>query len=217
MMPFNLTVFFTAMLIVRFYTRLTPRQIGQYGFVLCTVALLWLAFVVRNDWSAGPVLIGLVLFGIGQGSLVTLLFNVLVTYAPKQFAGDVGSLRGTIKNLAAGVGTAIAGALAVGILSVNIERSLVDNPAIPPDLIRQVDLDRATFVSNERLKDVMISTTATPEQISEAVRINAEARLRALKLSLLMLAAVALLVIVPVGRLPGYVRGKGPSAAQPRA
>ncbi len=67
MMPFNLTVFFTAMLIVRFYTRLTPRQIGQYGFVLCTVALLWLAFVVRNDWSAGPVLIGLVLFGIGQG------------------------------------------------------------------------------------------------------------------------------------------------------
>jgi len=94
MMPFNLTVFFTAMLIVRFYTRLTPRQIGQYGFVLCTVALLWLAFVVRNDWSAGPVLIGLVLFGIGQGSLVTLLFNVLVTSSPKEAAGDVGSLRG---------------------------------------------------------------------------------------------------------------------------
>ena len=29
MMPFNLTVFFTAMLIVRFYDRLTPRQIGR--------------------------------------------------------------------------------------------------------------------------------------------------------------------------------------------
>ena len=54
MMPFNLTVFFTAMLIVRFYDRLTPRQIGRYGFMLCTVALLWLAFVVRNDWSDGP-------------------------------------------------------------------------------------------------------------------------------------------------------------------
>ena len=51
MMPFNLTVFFTAMLIVRLYDRLTPRQIGRYGFMLCTVALVWLAFVVRNDWS----------------------------------------------------------------------------------------------------------------------------------------------------------------------
>jgi predicted MFS family arabinose efflux permease len=93
MMPFNLTVFFTAMLIVRFYDWLTPRQIGRYGFVLCTIALVWLAYVVRNDWSAVPVLVGLVLFGIGQGSLVTLLFNVLVTASPKELAGDVGSLR----------------------------------------------------------------------------------------------------------------------------
>ena len=100
MMPFNLTVFFTAMLIVNLYDRLTPRQIGRYGFMLCTIGLVWLAFVVRNDWSEVPVLLGLVLFGIGQGSLVTLLFNVLVTASPKELAGDVGSLRGTTQNLA---------------------------------------------------------------------------------------------------------------------
>jgi hypothetical protein len=46
---------------------------------------------------------------------------------------------------------------------------MVDNPTIPPELIRQVDLDRTTFVSNARLKDVMTGTSATPEQISEAV------------------------------------------------
>ena len=39
MMPFNLTVFFTAMLIVNVYDRLTPRQIGRYGFMLCTIGL----------------------------------------------------------------------------------------------------------------------------------------------------------------------------------
>ncbi|ASY58184.1 hypothetical protein [Sinorhizobium sp. CCBAU 05631] len=65
MLPFNLTVFFAAMLIVRFYGRVTPRQIGRLGFGLCAVALIWLAFVVRNDWSSIPVLFGLVLFGIG--------------------------------------------------------------------------------------------------------------------------------------------------------
>ena len=109
MMPFNLTVFFTAMLVVRLYQKLTPRQIGRYGFMLCTVALLWLAWVVRNDWSAPVVMIGLILFGIGQGALVTLLFNVLVTASPKELAGDVGSLRGTTNNLAAAVGTAVVG------------------------------------------------------------------------------------------------------------
>jgi hypothetical protein len=81
MMPFNLTVFFTAILVVRLYDKFTPRQIGRAGFAICTVALLWLAFVVRNDWSAVPVLVGLVAFGIGQGALVTLVFNVLVTAA----------------------------------------------------------------------------------------------------------------------------------------
>jgi hypothetical protein len=47
--------------------------------------------------------------------LVTLLFNVLVTAAPKELASDVGSLRGTTQNLAAGVGTAVAGALLVAV------------------------------------------------------------------------------------------------------
>ena len=117
MLPFNLTVFFTAMLVVRLYKSFTPRRIGQAGFAICTVALLWLAFVVRNDWSAIPVMFGLIAFGIGQGALVTLVFNVLVTAAPKELAGDVGSLRGTTQNLAAGVGTALAGALLVGLLS----------------------------------------------------------------------------------------------------
>lgn len=161
--------------------------------------------------------VGLVMFGLGQGALATLLFNVMVTHAPKQFAGDVGSLRATIKSLAAGIGTALAGALAVGILSASVQRSLVDNPAIPPELIRQVDFDRATFVSNLRLKDVMMNTDATPAQITEAVRINADARRRALKLSFLLLGGVALLVIVPVGRLPAYVSGKGRSGSPPQS
>jgi hypothetical protein len=155
------------------------------------------------------VILGLVAFGLGQGALATLLFNVLVTYAPKQYAGDVGSLRGTIKNLAAGVGTALAGALAVGILSINIQRGVVDHPALPPELIAQVDLDRANFVSNAQLAEVMSRTNATPGQIAEAMRINVDSRQRALKLSFLLLGGIALLVIVPVGRLPGYVRGGG--------
>src|SRR5262249_47356057 len=147
MMPFNLTVFFSAMLIVRFYDRLTPRQIGRYGFILCTVALLWLAFVVRSDWSAVPVLIGLVVFGIGQGSLVTLVFNVLVSASPKELAGDVGSLRGTTNNLAAAVGTAVAGALLVGLLSAALLSRIAANPILPKEIQSQVDLHNITFVS----------------------------------------------------------------------
>lgn len=210
MMPFNLTVFFAAMLIVNVYDRLTPRQIGRYGFALCTIALVWLAFVVHNDWSEVPVLFGLVLFGIGQGSLVTLLFNVLVTAAPKELAGDVGSVRGTAQNLAAAVGTAVAGALLVGLLSAIALGSIAASPRLPVELSSQVNLDNITFISNERLRSVMESTTATPQQVEEAVRVNTEARLRALKIGLLIMAGLALLAVFPAGKLPNYLPGEIP-------
>ena len=202
MIPHQLSVLAAAVFVLRLYDSLTPRQITRYAFVLIFVALVLLGLVMKNEWHDLLVILGLVLFGLGQGALVTQLFNVLVTSAPLKFVGDVGSLRGTARNLAAGIGTAVAGALVVAILTVNVERSLVDNPTIPSELIKQVDLDRATFVSNDRLKDVMAGTTATQMQVDEAVRINTDARLRALKLSFLLLAGVALMAIVPTGRLP---------------
>ena len=210
MLPFNLTVFFAAMLIVRFYDRFTPRQIGRLGFTLCTVALLWLAFVVRNNWSSVPVLFGLVLFGIGQGSLVTLLFNVLVTSSPKALAGDVGSLRGTTNNLAAAVGTAVAGALMVGLLSAAVMTRIAANPSLPPEIQSQVDLNSISFVSNDRLRSVMANTTASPEQVEAAVQVNESARLLALKIGLLVMAGLAMLAIIPAGRLPDYRPGEVP-------
>jgi MFS family permease len=216
MMPFNLTVFFTAMLIVRLYDTLSPRQIGRLAFILVAAALIWLAFVVHNDWETFPVILGLFAFGVGQGALVTLLFNVLVTASPKELAGDVGSLRGTTNNLAAAVGTAVAGALVVGLLSAGIMRSLADNPRLPPEIQSQIDLDNINFVNNDRLLGIMQRTTATPEQVEEAVRINTEARLRALKIGLLAMVGLALLTIVAAGRLPDYKPGEIPAEPPPQ-
>ncbi|HEY2616984.1 MAG TPA: MFS transporter [Acetobacteraceae bacterium] len=211
MLPFNLSVFFSAMLIVRVYQTLTPRQIGRLGFIICTIALLWLAFVVHNDWSALAVLVGLVVFGIGQGSLVTLVFNVLVTASPKELAGDVGSLRGTANNLAAAVGTAVIGALLVTLLSAGVLRAIAENPLLPPEVQSEIDLDSINFVSNDRLLGIMQRTSATPEQVTEAVRVNTDARLSALRMGLLLMAGLAVLAIIPAGGLPDYKPGEIPA------
>lgn len=204
MLPFNLTVFVTATLVVRFYKRFAPRTIGMFSFGLTTIALVWLSFVVTNNWETVPTIVGLVVFGIGQGALVTLVFNVLVTASPKELAGDVGSVRGTTQNLASAVGTAVAGALLVGILSANVMTTLAGNADLPPSLAAQVDLDNTNFVSNDRLEDVLAETDATPEQVDAAVALNEEARLRALRSGLLVLAGVSLLAILPASRLPKY-------------
>ncbi len=212
MLPFNLTVFFTAMLVVRFYRRFPPRTIGMFSFGLTTIALIWLAFVVTNNWETLPTILGLFVFGVGQGALVTLVFNVLVTASPKELAGDVGSVRGTTQNLASAVGTAVAGALLVGILSVNVISSLAEHPELSPELVSQVDLDRVNFVSNDQLKSVLEQTDASPAQVDAAVALNEEARLNALKLGLLVLAGVSAIAILPASRLPRYLPGEIPES-----
>ena len=212
MLPFNLTVFFSAMLIIRAYGKLTSRQIGMWGFGLCTVALLWLAFVVKNNWSAVPVMFGLILFGIGQGSLVTLLFNVLVTASPKELAGDVGALRGTANNLAAAVGTAVSGALLVGLLGAAVVTTLASHPELKAELSTQIDLDNSVnFVSNDRLRAFLETTDATPAQVEQSIQINSDARLRALKIGLLIMSLLSLLAIFPASRLPNHKPGEIPS------
>ncbi|WP_432456998.1 MFS transporter [Cellulomonas iranensis] len=204
MMPFNLTVFVTATLVVRLYGRYPPRTIGVAGFALTTVALVWLSFVVTNNWETVPTVLGLVVFGVGQGALVTLVFNVLVSAAPRTLAGDVGSVRGTTQNLASAVGTALAGALLVTVLSVNVGRAVAEHVELPPSLVAQVDLDDVNFVSNDDLRAALARTDATPGQVEAAVAVNEQARLDTLRLGLLVLAGVSATAVLPASRLPRY-------------
>ncbi len=211
--PYTLAIFASAVLVVRLYKRLTARRIGSVAFLMVAAGLILLAFTIRNDWSAPLVILGLIILGLGEGALLTLMFNFLVTSSPKELAGDVGALRGTANNLATALGTAFASIVAVGLLTLFITSSLVNNPTIPPSLKAQVALDNINFVSNDQLLETMAGTTATPEQVAEAVRINVEARVRALQASFFILAFIALLAIFPARRLPNYVPGEIPDDA----
>ena len=202
--PYSLSIFFGAVLVSRLLDRVSSRLVARCAFVMVAAALASLGVVIRNEWETPLVIFGLVVLGLGQGALVTTVFNVLAVASPEALAGDVASLRGTTNNLAGAVGTAIAGALLIGVLTVSVTRELVDNPVISKDLKAQVDLDDINFVSNDRLREALEETTAAPKQVSEAIRINTEGRSRALRICFLALTGLALIAIFPAGGLPGY-------------
>ncbi|MBV9686286.1 MAG: MFS transporter, partial [Alphaproteobacteria bacterium] len=177
--PYSLSIFVAAALASRLLDWVSSRLVARCAFVMVAVALASLGVVIRNEWETLMVILGLIVLGLGQGALVTTVFNVLAAASPEALAGDVASLRGTTNNLAGAVGTAIAGALLIGVLSASVTRELAENPVIPEDLKAQVDLDNIDFVSNDHLLEVLGETTAASKQVSEAVRINTEGRSRA--------------------------------------
>jgi hypothetical protein len=132
----------------------------------------------------------------------------MVSSSPTDLAGDVGALRGTANNLSTALGTAFSSVVAVSLLSLLVMSSLAGHPTLPPALQAQVPLDNINFVTNEQLEETMSATTATPEQVAEAVRVNEGARLLALKASFIILAAIALLAIFPSRGLPNYTPGE---------
>ena len=212
--PYTLAIATSAIFVVRIYGRMTPRRIAVIAFTLVAIGLTLLSFVVGNNWGTGMVIFGLLMVGLGEGALLTLLFNVMVTSSPKSLAGDVGALRGVANNLSTALGTAFAGVVAVSLLSMFV-MGAIDQSSLPRSLVRQVNLDNVNFISNDQLDDMMAQTTATPEQIAQAVEINETARLRSLRASFLILGALALLAIFPAMGLPDYSPGDEPPVKAP--
>ncbi|WP_205719795.1 MFS transporter [Agromyces luteolus] len=213
--PYTLSIFLSSTFIAVLYGRFSPRVLGSAGFVVVASALTLLAFTVRGDWGQLFVVIGLVLLGLGQGSIVALVFNTLLSAAPKQLAGDVGAWRGLVHNLSGSVGIAVATAFAVGVLATSLATSAVQNPDISGELISEVNFDDADFLTNEQLEAVLAGTSASEAEVAAAIEINEEARLRALQISLLGLALLSLLAIVPALRMPDYRPGDLPEKLEP--
>jgi hypothetical protein len=103
------------------------------------------------------------------------------------------------------------GAMLVGILSSSILTNVADNPVIAAELKDEVNLTNLNFLSDEQLKERLGGTSATPEQFTEALRINAEARTRALKIGFLVLSGLAIIALFPCRWLPDYRPGEMPS------
>lgn len=208
--PYTLAIFAAATLVVKLYSRLSPRHIARFGFITVATGLVMFSVSVASDWGNLAVILSLVIMGLGEGALLTLMFNVLVSASPPSLAGHVGALRGTVNNLATGLGTAFASLLAVGLLAFMINASITDHPTLPPELISRVNVDNIDFLTNEELYERLTTLTTDPEHLAEAKQINEDSRLLALKVSFLVLAALSLFGIVPAGGLPGYKPGELP-------
>lgn len=208
--PYTLSIFIANTLVVRLYDRFSPSQIARTGFIVVAAALTLLAFAIRNDWSQLAVVAGLVTLGLAQGCIVALVFNTLLSSSPKELAGDVGAWRGLTHNVSGSAGIAVATTFAVALLGTLTFRAAVASPIVTPGLIEQVNFDNVNFITNQQLEQFLSMTTAAPDEVAKAVVIYSTARLQALKVTLLILAGLELLAIIPAGRMPRFRSGDLP-------
>ncbi|MGL3807705.1 MFS transporter [Paeniglutamicibacter sp. R2-26] len=215
LIPYTLSIFLASTFVAFLYEKFAPSLIAQTGFVVVAGALCLIAFTIRNDWGQLFVVLGLVLLGLGQGAIVALVFNTLLSSVPKPLAGDVGAWRGLVHNLSGSVGIAVASAFAVGMLASLIATGASTHPDISDELISKVNISDADFMTNAQLEAAIGERAGSDAELAAALEVNADARLRSLQLSLLGLAGLALLAIVPAGRMPRHLQDGLPEQLEP--
>jgi MFS family permease len=203
--PYTISIFVANTLVVRLYDRFSASQIARTGFVGVAAALSLIAFTIRNSGGQAPIVAGLILLGLSQGAIVALVFNTLLNKAPKEISGHVGAWRGLVHNISGSVGISVMTVFSVTLLGSIIMSSAVASPAITNDVIDRLNFDNVNFITNDQVQALLTERTdATQEEIAEAIEINAQAKLRSLQTSLLLLALLAVLAIIPAGKMPKF-------------
>jgi MFS family permease len=99
----------------RLARRYTQRWLIISGFLLAAVGLLLLLVLVRSGsgfWTFAP---GLLLFGVGVGTMLTSSVNVVQSSFPDAQQGEISGLSRSVSNLGSSLGTALVGSVMVAV------------------------------------------------------------------------------------------------------
>jgi MFS family permease len=205
LLPLSVTLLAAAVGVPRLFPSAPPRRVVRIGFSLLVIGIVVL--IALLDIGAGPEVVTwpLLLAGLGVGSLASQLGAVTVSAVPDEQSGEVGGVQNTVTNLGASVGTALAGAVLMSVLTTTFLGSLSSNPAIPPELAShaQVELSAGIpFVSDKDLAAALDKAGVPPATAQAIVDENAKSRINGLRAALAVLALIAFTALLLTRRLP---------------
>jgi MFS family permease len=212
LLPLSVTLLLAAVGIPKLFPHASPRRIVQIGFLALFAGIT--VMVAALDAGAGPEIVTwpMLLAGLGIGALASQLGSVTVSSVPDEQSGEVGGVQNTVTNLGASIGTALAGAVLISVLTASFFSGVSHNPEVPKSLVTQGQVKLAggvPFLSDKDLK-IALDKAGVPPTTADAIVVeNTDARIAGLRSALAVLAVIALIAVLFSRR----VSTKQPSAA----
>jgi MFS family permease len=203
MMPATIGILLASWRVGTMVKKYSLRQILWVGFITAIVAIGLMLVggnISSSDWALAP---GLFLFGIGMGAILPASVNLVQSSMPEEDQSEISGVSRSVSNLGSSLGTAVAGAVLVSALISGVTTLTQESQTLPPQYKEQIAVALQGDVSAVSNTQVEAALAGQPQEVvDEVVRINAEARNRALGLSLLTLGLVGLLGLLASLRLP---------------
>ncbi len=204
--PLSLSMFAVAVMAGKRAGGQRPSSIIMIGFTLVTIGLLILLPIVPRADSGWHLVVPLAIVGSGFGLLVSQLNNYTLSPISEERISEAAGVNSAGGSFGLSFGLAFAGALMLATLSFSFTRLTESSAVLPPadqQRIAETLEDDAQVMSNTQLQELL--TGQPPEIREEIIRINTEARPRALQVALLVplfAAVIGLLTSLRMRRLP---------------
>jgi Na+/melibiose symporter-like transporter len=219
LLPLSVTLLLAAVGIPRLWPQASPRKVVNWGLALLLAGIVALILALDVGVGAEVVTVPLLLAGLGVGALASQLGAVTVSSVPDELSGDVGGLQNTATNLGASLGTALAGSVLIAGLTASFLAGIEDNPAVPAEVAAQGQTDLVggiPFLSDDDLRTALDEAGLPADQVDAIVDENESARIDGLRLSLSVLALLAVVALFLTRLVPTEPVG-GERVEEPRA
>ena len=194
--PLSLSMFAVAVLAGRRSGTLKhrPSALVRVGFGLVALGVAALLPIVPEAESGWELAIPLVVAGIGLGLLVSQLNNYTLAPISEERISEAAGVNSAAGSFGLSFGLAMAGGLMLASLSFTFTDMAEDSEVLPPEdktVVAETLEDDAQLMSNTQLEELL---EGQPQEIQdEVIRINTDARPRALQVALLVPLIAALL------------------------
>jgi MFS family permease len=206
MAPLSLSMFGIALLAGKRAGRRRPSVIIAAGFALTTIGTMVLVPIVPRADSGWYLVVPLVLTGCGLGLLVSQLNNYTLSPISEKSVSEAAGVNSAAGSFGLSFGLAFAGAIMLATISVLGGALAHDSTVLSPadqDRVAMAVEEDAQVMSNTQLEELLVDEPLDVQ--AEVIRINAEARDRALQVALLVpiiAGAVGFVNALRMRRLP---------------
>jgi hypothetical protein len=192
--PLSLSMFAIALIAGKRAGGHRPAAIVRVGFGLLTAGLIVLLPVVPRADNGWYLVLPLMLAGAGLGLLVSQLNNYTLSPISEERVSEAAGVNSAGGSFGLSFGLAFAGAIMLASLSFMFTRMAEDSAVLPPadqQHIATVLEQNAEVMTNTKLERLLADEPPAVQE--EIIRINTDARPRALQIALLvpLIAALA--------------------------
>ena len=220
LLPLSIALLLAAVGVPKLFPRGSPKRVVQAGVLSLFAGIVVL--VGALEVGAGPEIVSVPLFlaGLGVGALASQLGAVTVSAVPDEQSGEVGGLQNTLTNLGASLGTALTGSILIGTLTATLLTGIQANPAVSAQVASRAEVELAggvPFISDAQLEAALQAADVPPDVADAIVEENEKARVKALRVSLSVVALFALLAMFFTTRIPSRPVGEAAPEVGPDA